>query len=224
MIDATITGTGRVSLAFVRWAVERGIHVKTVSHDYCVVEKIPACKVLIHAGARVFAHKSFLEPEPYIGDNIVGTFDMLEYARKFSLKLFVYISTHEAIDPRSPYAATKRCGEILTEAWHQSYHLPYLIVRLPNVFIVDPTDQGYIGGILRGEIKEPRDGNRIRQWMTSEQFSEMLWNLIMSGEYNRTVTLKGIEKSDQEIMWIVKNREPLYERSDSCAVALPRLV
>lgn len=194
-----ITGEGRVSKEFVRFARQQSDTIITmVTHRQCDDQDIPDSDVLIHAGARVFADQSVSDPGPYVTDNVGGTFAMLEFARRRKCPLFVYISTYEAADPRSPYAATKAAGEDLTRAWGASYGMKWLIVRLPNLFIPDYSDKGVVGRLLRCEIKEVRQKNRLRKWLDGPDFAEQLWN-VMQGETNRLVTLDGKFYTDQDI-------------------------
>jgi nucleoside-diphosphate-sugar epimerase len=202
-VRIVITGEGRVSRVIfenflAKWQAKQLESVHMLTHQDCRDERIPECDVLIHAGARVFAQKSISVPGPYIQDNIIDTFDLLQWAKRKRPALIVYLSTHEVENVWTPYAATKAAAEALVRAWGYSYGLPYLIIRLPNLFIPDYKDRGLVGRVLRGEkielIKE------TRQWLDGDDFAEQLWNIIQTKDTNRVIKLAGFPYTTQQIV------------------------
>ena len=91
---------------------------------------------IVHLAARAGVRPSIEEPELYCDVNVVGTSVLLEAARLAGLRRFVFASSSSvygqdsvapfgigarADQPISPYAATKRAGELLCSA-HASLH------------------------------------------------------------------------------------------------------
>ena len=91
---------------------------------------------VVHLAARAGVRPSIEEPELYCDVNVVGTSVLLEAARLAGLRRFVFASSSSvygqdsvapfgigsrADQPISPYAATKRAGELLCSA-HASLH------------------------------------------------------------------------------------------------------
>ena len=89
----------------------------------------------------------------FVLDNIVGTANILEYARSIhtstGLDRFVYFSTDEVFGPApkgvdykendrynstNPYSASKAGGEELSVAYENTYGLPVYITHTMNVF------------------------------------------------------------------------------------------
>lgn len=105
---------------------------------------------IIHMGAETHVDNSIQDPYPFVESNIIGTFNMLEFAKKVSdLKAFVYFSTDEVFGPApkgiwyrewdrynstNPYSATKAGGEELAMAWANTYGLPVVVTHTMNVF------------------------------------------------------------------------------------------
>jgi dTDP-glucose 4,6-dehydratase len=110
---------------------------------------------IVHLAAASHVDRSIQDPETFIQSNVVGTFKMLEHARRArSLKKFVYFSTDEVFGPypsypagesigfsewsryntSSPYSATKAAGEELALAWENTYGVPVTICHCCNVF------------------------------------------------------------------------------------------
>ena len=106
--------------------------------------------LIMHLAAESHVDRSIDGPEEFIKSNIVGTFNLLESARKFWSSLnsdekdnfrFHHISTDEVFgslgkkgkfseqtsyDPRSPYSATKASSDHLVNAWHHTFDIPVI--------------------------------------------------------------------------------------------------
>jgi dTDP-glucose 4,6-dehydratase len=104
-------------------------------------------------------------------DNVIGTFNILEHARRGCSK-FVYFSTDEVFGPApvgtaykewdryrstNPYSATKAGGEELTLAYHNTYGVPAMITHTMNVFGERQHPEKYIPGT----IAKCRDGELV---------------------------------------------------------------
>jgi dTDP-glucose 4,6-dehydratase len=70
------------------------------------VGMIKECKdveYILHMGAETHVDNSITDPVPFVYANVVGTMNMLEFARKCqNLKAFVYFSTDEVYGPAAP--------------------------------------------------------------------------------------------------------------------------
>lgn len=89
--------------------------------------------VVIHAAA--LKHVPMLE-SPHnclegIRTNALGTFQVLDAAKRAGVKLVTIISTDKAVDPESVMGATKAVAEMLAEA--ASAHMETAVVRFGNV-------------------------------------------------------------------------------------------
>src|SRR3990167_5091351 len=51
--------------------------------------------VVIHFAANTFVDHSIIDPDPFIWSNIVGTYRLLDQARRYKIKKFIHISTDE---------------------------------------------------------------------------------------------------------------------------------
>lgn len=105
---------------------------------------------IIHMGAETHVDRSIENPRAFVYANVVGTLEMLEFARtQPSLKKFVYFSTDEVFGPApknirykewdrynstNPYSATKAGGEELALAYANTYRLPIIVTHTMNVF------------------------------------------------------------------------------------------
>ena len=108
-----------------------------------ILKKLTDTNIIIHIGASSHVTRSVEDPSTFIQDNVVGTFNILEAARKLeNLELFYYFSTDEVFGPsdediqfkewdrynsKNPYSATKAAGEELTIAYSNTYSIPSLL-------------------------------------------------------------------------------------------------
>jgi len=124
--------------------------VKIVEHDIknpCV--DLPLVDIILHAGANPSAADSLNNPTASVMDNVLGTLNLLEYARHTGVERFVYYSSGEVYGPipigqdsqvtdpynsNSPYAASKAAGEELCLAYANSFNVPVSVVHINNTF------------------------------------------------------------------------------------------
>ena len=148
---------------------------------------------VIHLAAESHVDNSITGPRPFIETNIVGTFNLLESARKHwgnePGHKFYYFSTDEVfgfleengkpfeeedkLDPSSPYSASKACGDLIAKAYFKTFKLPVVISHMcnaigPNQFpekLVPATIQR----VLNGEPIVVYDkGLQRREWIYTD--------------------------------------------------------
>jgi FlaA1/EpsC-like NDP-sugar epimerase len=97
-----------------------------------LASEIPA-DIVVHAAAH--KHVPLMEryPEEAVMVNVVGTANVIEYARVAGAERFVMLSTDKAVRPRSVMGATKRLAEILVQSAAAEGDLRYMAVRFGNV-------------------------------------------------------------------------------------------
>lgn len=128
---------------------------------------------IYHLAAGSHVDRSITYPLEFVMDNVVGTCNLLEYARTLdSLELFVYFGTDEIFGPAppgvnygeldrynssNPYSATKAGAEELCVAWQNTYKMPIYITHTMNVFGERQHPEKYIPLC----IKRVKDGTTI---------------------------------------------------------------
>lgn len=105
--------------------------------------------VVFHLAARPGVRPSLVLPELYWDINVRGTLSMLELARQFRPEKFIFASSSSvygnasripfsesdpADRPVSPYAATKRAGELMCHTYHYLYGLNITCLRFFTVY------------------------------------------------------------------------------------------
>jgi UDP-glucuronate 4-epimerase len=104
---------------------------------------------VIHLAARAGVRPSIREPLLYERVNCQGTLNLLECAREGQIDMFVFGSSssvygvtdrvpfredNPADGPISPYAATKRSGELFCHTYHHLYDVPIVALRFFTVY------------------------------------------------------------------------------------------
>jgi UDP-glucuronate 4-epimerase len=104
--------------------------------------------VLIHMAAQAGVRGSIKNPELYSKVNVLGTLNLFEMCRKYKIKKVIFgssssiygnnpvpFSEDNIVDkPISPYAATKKAGELLCYTYHHLYKIPIICLRLFTVY------------------------------------------------------------------------------------------
>jgi UDP-glucuronate 4-epimerase len=104
---------------------------------------------IVHLAARAGVRPSLSEPKLYAETNINGTLNLLELAREFGVKQFVFASSSSVYgmnakipfsesdkvsNPISPYAATKAAGELLCHTFSHLYDIRTVCLRFFTVY------------------------------------------------------------------------------------------
>jgi dTDP-glucose 4,6-dehydratase len=127
--------------------------------------------VVLHLAASTHIDRSIADPVPFVYDNVVGTANLLEWARQEDdIEQFIYFSTDEVFGPAplgtlhkesdrfapgNPYSATKAGAELLALSYHNTYNLPVKVVHVMNVFGERQHSEKFVplvmSKVLRGE-------------------------------------------------------------------------
>jgi len=125
--------------------------------DISEINDIPYCDYIVHMAACSHVDRSINDSYPFIKNNVLGTYNLLEILRKkkidhlmmgweYKEPIFVYIGTDEIYGdigegffkeeakqkPSNPYSASKAAAEMLVMAWGRTYGMPYRITRTTN--------------------------------------------------------------------------------------------
>ena len=156
--------------------------VKIVFHDLksevnpWIRKEIGEVNIILHLAAGSHVDRSIEFPIEFVMDNVLGTANLLEYARHVninaSLEKFVYFSTDEVFGPApdginykendrynstNPYSASKAGAEELAVAYENTYNLPVIITHTMNVFGERQHPEKFIPMC----IKKIRDGQTV---------------------------------------------------------------
>jgi len=176
--------------------------------------------VIVHLAAESHVDRSIDGPADFIKTNMVGTFVLLEAARKqyegLSLERkkyfrFHHVSTDEvfgslgdegyfteatAYDPRSPYSASKAGSDHLVRAWWHTYALPITVTNCSNNYGPYHFPEKLIPLIiLKALAGEPLpvygQGQNIRDWLFVEDHARAIHCVVETAPIGSTYNVGG---------------------------------
>lgn len=118
---------------------------------------------VLHLAAESSVDKSIQNPLGAVLGNVVGTVNLLDWARLHPVKKFIYFSTDEVygpIDegawkeearhaPGNPYSATKAAAEDMCLAYANTYKLPIVITNTMNVIGERQHPEKYVPMVIK---------------------------------------------------------------------------
>lgn len=117
---------------------------------------------LYHLAALADIVPSIQEPEKYFHSNVYGTLNILEACKKSKVIKFIYSASSSCygipnkyptkenanLDPKYPYALTKKIAEDLILHWSKIYKIPTISLRLFNVYGTRSRTSGTYGAMF----------------------------------------------------------------------------
>lgn len=177
--------------------------------------------LIMHLAAESHVDRSIDGPAEFINTNIVGTYTLLEAARKYWQSLeenkkstfkFHHISTDEVYGdlegttdlftettpyaPSSPYSASKASSDHLIRAWYRTYGLPVVITNCSNNYGPYHFPEKLIPLVILNALDgKPLPiygkGNQIRDWLYVEDHARALYKVVTEGAIGETYNIGG---------------------------------
>ena len=177
--------------------------------------------IIIHLAAETHVDRSIDNSKKFINTNILGTYTLLEEARKYLLKLkgykktnfrFYHVTTDEVYGdltknssafkentpyaPSSPYSASKASSDHLVRAWHRTYNLPIIITNCSNNYGPYQFPEKLIPLIILNAIEGKKlpvygNGKQIRDWLYVEDHAKALLHVALNGKVGESYNIGG---------------------------------
>lgn len=195
--------------------------------DICDAEDLKSAfesfkpNLVMHLAAESHVDRSIDGPAEFINTNIVGTYTLLEAARKYwqglkaeekSAFRFHHISTDEVYGdlagttdlftestpyaPSSPYSASKASSDHLVRAWHRTYDFPVLITNCSNNYGPYHFPEKLIPLVILNALDGKKlpiygKGDQIRDWLYVEDHARALYKVVTEGVIGETYNIGG---------------------------------
>jgi dTDP-glucose 4,6-dehydratase len=178
-------------------------------------------ETIIHLAAESHVDRSIDGPSDFIDTNIVGTFRLLEEARRYwqglegtakSAFRFHHVSTDEVFgdlpfesgvfteetsyQPSSPYSASKAASDHLVRAWGHTYGLPVLISNCSNNYGPYHFPEKLIPLVILNALHERPlpvygKGANVRDWLYVDDHARALELIATRGRPGETYLIGG---------------------------------
>ena len=185
--------------------------------DKELVDKLASkADAIVHYAAESHNDNSLNDPSPFIYTNFVGTYTLLEAARKYDLR-FHHVSTDEVYgdlplredlpghgelpgekftedtkyNPSSPYSSTKAASDLIVRAWIKSFGIKATISNCSNNYgpyqHIEKFIPRQITNILSGiKPKLYGNGKNVRDWIHTNDHSSAVWSILNDGKIGET--------------------------------------
>jgi dTDP-glucose 4,6-dehydratase len=162
---------------------------------------------IVHFAAESHNDNSLDDPWPFMESNIIGTYRLLEAARKHQVRLH-HISTDEVygdlelddpsrfteatpVNPSSPYSASKASADLLVRAWIRSFGLQATLSNCSNNYgpyqHVEKFIPRQITGIIQGvKPKLYGAGANVRDWIHVDDHNDAVVTILEKGTLGET--------------------------------------
>jgi dTDP-glucose 4,6-dehydratase len=185
-----------------------------VRGDICdpqvVAETLPGADVVVNFAAETHVDRSISGPQDFISTDVLGTHVLLEAVREHGIARYLQISTDEvygsidngsfvesdALNPSSPYSASKAGGDLLVLAYRHTYGLPVLITRSSNNYgpyqYPEKIIPLFITNALEGKpLPMYGDGRTVRDWIHVDDNCVALDLVLRQGEDGEIYNVGG---------------------------------
>ncbi|CAB0151203.1 dTDP-glucose 4,6-dehydratase 2 [Pseudidiomarina piscicola] len=176
---------------------------------------------VMHLAAESHVDRSIDGPAAFIETNIIGTYTLLEVARKYWSQLdgqrkesfrFHHISTDEVYGdlegaddlftettsyaPSSPYSASKASSDHLVRAWQRTYGFPTIVTNCSNNYGPYHFPEKLIPLVILNALEGKAlpvygKGDQVRDWLFVEDHARALYRVITEGLIGETYNIGG---------------------------------
>lgn len=174
---------------------------------------------VVHYAAESHNDNSLSDPRPFLETNIIGTYTLLEAARRHGRRLH-HISTDEVYgdlelddparftestpyNPSSPYSSTKAGSDLLVRAWVRSFGVQATISNCSNNYgpyqHVEKFIPRQITNVIRGvRPKLYGAGSNVRDWIHADDHSSAVLAILDRGRIGETYLIGADGEKDNK--------------------------
>ena len=175
---------------------------------------------VVHLAAESHVDRSIDGPADFVRTNVVGTFTLLEEARRHWQRLpaperdrfrFLHVSTDEVFgslgedghfteatpyQPNSPYSASKAGSDHLVRAWHHTYGLPVVTTNCSNNYGPYQFPEKLVPLMILNALDgKPLPvygrGENVRDWLYVDDHADALLVALRAGAPGETYCVGG---------------------------------
>ena len=188
--------------------------------------------VVVNFAAETHVDNSIKSPRIFIESNVMGTFNLLEQARKHDFR-FLQISTDEVygsiregefsedhkLEPSSPYSASKASAELIINSYLKTFGVRALGVRCSNNYGPRQNSEklipAFIRKITRGEkVPVYGTGKNVREWIHVSDSVSGIIQVMLQGRVGEYYNISSSEfYSNLEVTNLLLS---FFDKDESC--------
>jgi dTDP-glucose 4,6-dehydratase len=170
---------------------------------------------VVHYAAESHVDRSVIGPETFVRTNVLGTFTLLDVARRAwegkPGTVFHHVSTDEVFgslgesgffteqtryDPRSPYSASKAGSDHLVMSYYHTHGFPVTLSNCSNNYGPYQFPEKFIPLMILNILDEKPlpvygDGRNVRDWLYVDDHSTAVWKVMTEGRLGETYNVGG---------------------------------
>jgi dTDP-glucose 4,6-dehydratase len=184
--------------------------------------------------------RSFNDPREFFTNNVIGTFNILEFSRKYNVMLLIQMSTDEVygdkyevayettpLNPTNPYSGSKACGDQMIISYINGYKFPAIIIRCNNVYGIKQYPEKVIPKFITTLISGEKclihgNGDQTRSFISVEDFCIAFDTIVSSGKIGEVYNVGSddeikiielfelIRDNFVELFGEIENRDPIF--------------
>lgn len=182
---------------------------------------------IVHYAAESHNDNSLSDPSPFLQTNLIGTYTLLEAARRHGTRLH-HISTDEVYgdlelddperfteatpyNPSSPYSSTKAGSDLLVRAWVRSFGVRATISNCSNNYGPRQHVEKFIPRQITNVIDGVRPrlygaGLNVRDWIHADDHSSAVLTILERGALGETYLIgaDGEQNNKQVVEMILR--------------------
>jgi dTDP-glucose 4,6-dehydratase len=197
---------------------------RLVVGDICdaeLVDRLTAdADAVVNFAAESHVDRSIDGPAEFLRTNVAGAGVVFESARRHGIERFLHISTDEvygsipepgsftetdALEPNSPYSASKASADLLARAYRETYDYPVMVTRTTNNFgpyqYPEKVIPLFVTNLLEGyRVPLYGDGRNVRDWLHVVDNAEAQWLVLTQGTPGEVYNVgAGNEMSNRQL-------------------------
>jgi dTDP-glucose 4,6-dehydratase len=195
---------------------------------------------IVNFAAESHVDRSILDAQPFLRTNILGTYALLETAKKREC-LFVHVSTDEvygstekgffkedsSLMPNSPYAASKASADMLVRSFIETHQVKAIIMRCSNNYGPYQFPEKLIPLVILNAMNKKSipvygDGMQVRDWIYVIDHCKAIDTILHNGTpgeiYN--IGARNEEKNIETIKFLLKKTAALLNINENNLMGL----
>lgn len=187
-----------------------------VRGDICDPETVAAVfrnhpiDTVVHFAAESHVDRSISDGAAFVRTNVLGTFTLLDCARKHGVRRFIHISTDEVygstregsfaetdtLNPSSPYSSSKAASDLLARSFFITHGLPVIVTRCTNNYgpyqFPEKMIPFFTTNLLQGKkVPVYGTGRNVRDWLYVIDHCRAIDFILQHGEPGEIYNIGG---------------------------------